>query len=295
MASFDSRPQMQRLAHALLTGVVAACASASDRDALGSSETVVVPSGALRLRGALCRPQGAGPFPAVLFLHGSGRPTATADGQRDQRNRLQEPGILGPIFAEHGYVLLYLFRRGAGLSVGQGTASGDVMDGEPGREQGIRNRLQLELLETDEMDDALSGLALLRSLPDVDPRRIAVVGHSFGGSLALLLAERDPSLRAVVDFAGAAGSWENSPPLRERLLAAADDCEVPIFFVYAANDYSTAPGLELGAAMARLAKPHRLRVYPATGTTPEDGHRLVFRDIAAWEEDVFSFLDERVK
>ena len=32
---------------------------------------------------------------------------------------------------------------------------------------------------------------------------------------ALLVAERDKSLRAVVSFAGAAGSWEGSPDLRE--------------------------------------------------------------------------------
>ena len=40
--------------------------------ALGTPDTVLVQSGALTLRGLLWRPSGRGPFPAVLFNHGSG-------------------------------------------------------------------------------------------------------------------------------------------------------------------------------------------------------------------------------
>jgi hypothetical protein len=35
-------------------------------------ETVVVPSGNLRLKAFLWKPNGPGPFPTVLFNHGSG-------------------------------------------------------------------------------------------------------------------------------------------------------------------------------------------------------------------------------
>ena len=35
-------------------------------------ETVVVPSGKLQLKGFLWKPNGPGPFPTVLFNHGSG-------------------------------------------------------------------------------------------------------------------------------------------------------------------------------------------------------------------------------
>jgi len=47
----------------------------------------------------------------------------------------------------------------------------------------------------------------LRTVPEIDSRRIAVVGHSFGGKLALLEVERDADLRAAVTFAAAAESW----------------------------------------------------------------------------------------
>jgi dienelactone hydrolase len=84
--------------------------------------------------------------------------------------------------------------------------------------QEARNQLQLRLLEIDEMDDALAGLQFVRTLPEVDRERVAVAGHSFGGALTLLVAERDRTLQAAVVFSAPGYSWERSPPLRERLL-----------------------------------------------------------------------------
>ena len=63
----------------------------------------------------------------------------------------------------------------------------------------------------------------------MDRRQVAVVGHSFGGSLTLLVAERDRSLRAAINFASAAGSWEGSADLRARLIAAVGRLTAPVF------------------------------------------------------------------
>lgn len=259
---------------------------------LAGPDTVVVQSGSLRLRAFEWRPQGKGPFPAVLFSHGSALDSAnSANGRRDARNRERGAAVLGPIFARHGYVFLYLFSRGAGLSAGQGTYSGDLRAAELAtRGQEAHDRLQVRLLEGDELSDAFAGLAYLRSLPEVDAGRVAVAGHSFGGSLTLLVAEHDSTLRAAIDFASAAGSWR-SAPLRARLQAAVSRTTVPVFFIHASNDYSIEPGESLAADMARLGKPHRLRIYPAFGRTSEDGHRIVYLSTATWEADVFVFLD----
>jgi len=257
---------------------------------------VVVESGTLELKASLWRPEGSGPHPAILFNHGSGRATDTPGGQADQLNRLREPQILGPIFAKHGYVFLYLFRRGAGLSAGQGTAGGDLMEAEAARHgREGRNRIQLQLLAVDEMADAIAGLKFLRGLPGVDSQRLGVVGHSFGGSLSLLLAEREPSLRPAVEFGGAAGSWQSSEALQQRLLEAVRASSVPEFLIHAANDCSIAPALELGKEMQRLGKAHRVKIYPATGARADDGHRFVYLDVPTWEPDVFAFLDEYLK
>src|SRR5262249_33490964 len=200
-----------------------------------------------------------------------------------------------PAFARHGYVCLYLFRRGAGLSKDQGTNSAVLMNRAlEAKGQEGRNQLQLQLLEI-ELKDVRAGLAFLRARPEVDARRIAVAGHSFGGQLTLLLAERDASIRAAVVFGAAAGSWEPSPKLRERLLAAVRRTSVPVFLIHAANDLSVEPGKALDAEMTRLGKPHTLKIYPAVGNTPAEGHDFVHLRLSTWEPDVFAFLDEHLR
>lgn len=86
------------------------------------------------------------------------------------------------------------------------------------RGRDARQHLQFILLTTDQLDDVMAALAFLKTVPGIDSHRIALAGHSFGGQLTLLAAERDQTIRALVTFAGAAGSWEHSSELRERLL-----------------------------------------------------------------------------
>jgi dienelactone hydrolase len=256
----------------------------------GTPNTVVVRSGGVELKALSWRPQGRGPFPAILFNHGSGPESERRDGHFER-----QASALGPVFASHGYVFMFLFRRGAGLSADQGSYSGAVMNDElAAHGQEARNKVQLKLLETDELGDALAGLAFVRALPDVDARRVAVVGASFGGSLTVLVAERDAALRAAVVFACAGKSWLTSPELRARLISAVGHTSVPIFFIHAANDYSVAPAEALGGEMARVGTPHRLKIYPAFGRTADEGHGFVHLSPATWEADVFAFLNEQM-
>jgi carboxymethylenebutenolidase len=96
---------------------MSALATTAESQASDGPETVVVHNGSVTLHALLWRPQGRGPFPAILLNHGSGR-------TRDELERLgpyvQQADILGPVFARHGYVFLFLFRRGVGLSADQG-------------------------------------------------------------------------------------------------------------------------------------------------------------------------------
>jgi dienelactone hydrolase len=104
-----------------------------------------------------------------------------------------------------------------------------------------RKGLQLRLLTTDHLDDVIAGLSFLKKLPRVDANRIAIAGHSFGGRLTLLAAERDSSVHAAVTFGAAAGSWENWPELRQRLLGAVRKTSAPLMLIHASNDYSPPP------------------------------------------------------
>jgi carboxymethylenebutenolidase len=176
------------------------------------------------------------------------------------------------------------------------TSSVDLMNSESAAHgQGARNALQLQLLENREMDDTLSALKFLQALPYVDPKDVAAVGHSFGGSLTVLLAEREPSLRAVVVFSGTGYSFDRSPELRTRLLAAVDHIGVPIFFIHAENDYSLSAGKVLDARREQIGKPHRLKIYPPIGHTVDEGHDFIHLGVSIWEPEVFAFLDENMR
>ncbi len=273
------RPRLMAMVVVALT-----TAGASGQDA-HAPETVSIRSGTLTLRGWLWRPQGAGPFPAIAFNHGSYGTEAgdTLDPA--------DAGKLGRLFADHGYVFLLLCRRGVGLSQDAGPPEGTLMDrARVAHGQEGRNKVQLQLLGTEALD-----ASYLPTLAGVDPRRIGMAGHSFGGAITLLDAARDTTLRAAVVFGGAAASWGRSPGLRRRLLDAIRRTSVPVLFLHAANDYSTEPGKALAAEMQRLGKPARLKIYPAVGESPGDGHNFLFRDPAIWQDDVFAFLADSMK
>ena len=152
-----------------------------------------------------------------------------------------------------------------------------------------RNQLQLRLLTTDHLSDVMAGVSLLRTLPRVNARQVGVVGHSYGGQLTLLAAQQDSTIRAAVTFAAAAMSWDGSPALRTRLLAAVRETTVPVMLVHAADDSSTAPAYALANELSRLGKRHVLKILP------DHGHGAVYTAIPLWEQDVFRFLDTNIR
>jgi carboxymethylenebutenolidase len=241
----------------LLVALTQIAAAARQPTAI-APEIVVVPSGALQLKALLWRPENGGPFPAVLFNHGSGSSDAMHTGPfviTDAAERL------GPIFVKHGYAFLYLFRRGQGLSADQGDFMQELLQREKmANGEEAQKNLQFRLLTNDHLDDVIAGLSFLTKLSRVDPNRIAIAGHSFGGQLSLLAAERDNNVRAAVTFGAAAGSWEEWPELRERLLSAVRKTSAPLMLIHASNDYSSAPGKAMAAERKRISKPQVLKI-----------------------------------
>lgn len=256
-------------------------------------QVVEFPSGKLQLKAYFWKPAGAGPFPAVLFNHGSGG--ADADHTAGMPIT-QAANVLAPFFVKHGYAFLYPFRRGHGPSANQAPFMQDLLHREEeSKGKGARQHLQFVLLTTEQLDDVMASLAFLKSVPGIDPDRIAIAGHSFGGNLTLLASERDRTVRAAVTFAAAANSWDHSPELRERLTRAIGNTKAAIMLTHAENDFSTSAGKALAAELEHLHKPYVLKIYPAVGLTSEDGHGMLYENIPAWESDVFEFLDQHVK
>src|SRR5262245_26301247 len=83
--------------------------------AMPAPQVVTFPSGDLTLHGALYKPEGKGPFPAVLYNHGS------APGMLSK----EAFDALGPVFASRGWVFFGPYRRGQGLSASAGPFIGD--------------------------------------------------------------------------------------------------------------------------------------------------------------------------
>jgi len=295
----DAWPPTQATLHEMPPALIvaslllASTLTRAEGDTAPRAETVLIRNGPITLHALLYRPLGSGRFPAILLNHGSGR---TAEELKRLGPYEANAERLGPLFAGHGYVLLYLFRRGVGPSTDQGANAVELLNAET-RAHGLdgRNALRLELLQGREMADALAALKVLRSLPGVNPGNVGLVGDSFGGSLTVLMAEREPDLRAVVLFSTAGYSFDRSPELRQRLLAALSHVVAPLFLIHAGNDYTLSSGKVLDLKLEQLGKPHRLKIYPPIGHTADEGHDFLHLGVSTWEADVFNFLDGNMR
>ncbi len=249
--------------------------------ALSAADIVAFPSGAITLHGVLYKPEGTGPFPAVVYNHGS------AAGMLSE----QAFDALGPVFASHGWVFFGPYRRGQGLSASAGPYIGDQIAAartSGGISSGAATMVRL--LETDHLNDQLSALAWLRKQPFIQAHRIAVAGNSFGGIETVLGAEKGNYCAAVASAAGAQ-SWKLAPELQSLMIRAVRNANAPIFFFQAANDYDLSPSHALSAAMKQVNKTYEVKIYPAYGKSPQDGHTFGYFGAEVWADDVFRFLN----
>jgi uncharacterized protein len=127
-----------------------------------TEEEVSVSSGpAVRLGGTLSLPKGEGPFPAVIFLTGSGAQ------DRDESLFEHKPFlVLSDRLVKEGIATLRLDDRGVGKSSGN---------------------LGMSTLE-DLAGDALAAFEYLKTRKEIRPKQIGFLGHSEGGVVAPMAA-----------------------------------------------------------------------------------------------------------
>ncbi len=264
----------------LLLGLVVATWGAA---LMAGQEVVSFQSGNVQLKGVLYKPRDPGPFPALLYNHGSGEdPHEVSDA-------------LGPVFMSHGWVFFMPHRRGQGLSGSAGPYIRDQIASAYSK-NGISAAAatMVRLLETDHLRDQMAAFAWLRSQDYVQPGRIAVAGNSFGGIEAVLGAERG-GYCAAIDSAGGAESWSQASELQIAMTRAVRNSRVPTFFFQAANDYDLSPSRVLSSAMKDLGKPYQMKIYPAFGQSAAEGHVFGYFGSSIWADDVFHFLDNYCK
>lgn len=245
-----------------------------------SYETAFYRSGKLKIEAYVFKPEGAGPFPVVIYNHGS-----RAGHEREERPF----AYVGEMLSRSGYVVVVPERRGYGKSDGP-TFSETV-----GEDRGPRFVMRVQ----EETDDMLAVVEFVKTLPYADTNRIAVMGWSFGGIVSVLGASRSTAFRAVVDQAGAALTWDHSPAMQAALKEAAGKIRIPLLGMVAKNDRTT----ESVKAVVREAEKHGVTAkfieYPAF--KPQDaggvapGHMIFGREgWQVWEGDVKEFLGSQL-
>ena len=137
--------------------------------------------GAETLAGDLVLPATPGPHPAILTVAGTGPQNrygdiVLADGTVLPHGRYVH---ISKRLAEAGIASLYWDKRGVGQSTGGGSKPGEA----PGERDSYTSVMT-------DVDDAESALNFLAARPEIDPRRIAVMGRSAGVYFTCLLAER---------------------------------------------------------------------------------------------------------
>jgi dienelactone hydrolase len=134
----------------------------------------------LDLTGMLFVPEGDGPFPAAVIIHGSGT------SKRDNSWYL----TLASYLQRNGVVVLLPDKRGSEQSSGNWrTASFDDLAG-----------------------DTVAAIDFLKTRSDMQISRIGIVGMSQGGHIAPLVADRSPDVEFVVNVVGSV------VPMRDALL-----------------------------------------------------------------------------
>ena len=133
--------------------------------------------GTKAISGALFRPEGAGPFPAIIYLGGCAPIGAVDDA------------ALEKAVVDHN------------RSTGFATL---IVDSFTPRhmEHGVCDRLQNPLWYGLRAADAHAAKDLLASMPDIDARQIFLVGYNHGGQAALLAVDASTAAAHKTKFAG---------------------------------------------------------------------------------------------
>jgi pimeloyl-ACP methyl ester carboxylesterase len=135
------------------------------------------PAGHNQLAGTLSVPTGNGPFPAVVLISGTGHNTRDEDVWGHKVFV-----VLADALSRNGVAVLRYDKRGVGSSTGDYDAATTV----------------------DFTSDAAAAVTWLKTQPEIDPKRVGVLGHSEGGIIAPAVAAEDKSVAFVVMIAGPA-------------------------------------------------------------------------------------------
>jgi dienelactone hydrolase len=162
-------------------------------------QPVTVADGQWEMPGTLALPGGDGPFPAVVLVHGSG------PHDQDETIGPNKPfKDLAWGLASRGIAVLRYTKRTLKYS-GQSSVNPTAFT-----------------VKDETIDDARAAIALLAQQPNIDPKRIFLLGHSLGGYLAPRIAADDPRIAGIIVMAGSTRPMEQLIVEQVRYMAGKD-------------------------------------------------------------------------
>jgi dienelactone hydrolase len=164
---------------------------------------VTVGSGEWVLPGTLTVPNGSGPFPGLVLVHGSG------PNDRDETVGPNKPfkDLAGGL-ASRGIAVLRYDKRTR--------VHGPKLAG-----------LADFTVKQEVLDDVLEAVKALRANPKIDRARVFVVGHSLGGMLIPRIGGADPDLAGLIVMAGPARLIDEAMLEQTKYIAMADGAISP--------------------------------------------------------------------
>lgn len=244
---------------------------------------------ALTLELVVYRPTTNGPYPTLIFHHGS-----TGNGDNPALFGLTYSSeTLAKAFVDRGWMVLFPQRRGRGASDG-------VYDEgfEPDRSRySCREALALAGL-THALEDAEVIYQQVRARTDVDASRLLVGGQSRGGILALAHAGLRPlAYRGTLNFVG---GWlgegcSDAVAVNRPTFAAAAVGPRTSLWLYGEHDpfYSAAHSRANYDAFVAAGGVGTFRVYQRSDATAS-GHGII-GEPALWLTDVQSFITQALR
>lgn len=233
---------------------------------------------------AIAKPAGNGPFPTLLFNHGS---VSNGNNPKEVTHTVTY-AELAAFFNERGWLVVFPQRRGRGKSEGR---YAEGWQSELGR-YSCDPSLSLEGFERATQDIG-EVTRYLKSRADVDQTRMLIGGHSKGGILAMAFAATQPErFVGVLNFVG---GW-----VGERC-ETADKINIPVFvnaaafpgpslWLYGARDpyYSLAHSQKSFTAFTSAGGKGSFHIL--TFGVLRNDHQIV-RNRAVWSGPMSLFLD----
>ena len=237
------------------------------------------------------KPDGAGPFPVLLFLHGRA-------GDAPTRRQLRTPLSSGQVryWLRHGLVVVAPIRPGYGTTGGPDRENDHASFQSDGRCTGkpdYRPVAQAAVVAV------MASLDWLRQQPWADARRVVIEGQSVGGFASVAAgAAQLPGVLGYINFAGGAGgSPERAPghscdPGQLTTLYGewGRSTKVPNVWIYAQNDQYWGPDAPRGWHAAFAAGGSATSFVSAPPVEDGDGHGLSRHASKLWAHYLDDFL-----